>query len=370
MQTASENVSSIEQTDTIFNQLNSFEHEQVVFCNDKATGLKSIIAIHSTTLGPALGGTRFYNYQNEADAITDVLRLSRGMTYKNAISGINLGGGKAVIIGDPKGLSNEFLWRRYGKFINSLNGKYYTAEDVGTSIEDMEYVSLETDFVAGKPDFLGGGGDPSPVTAYGVYLGMKAGAKEKFGSEMLAGKKILVEGVGHVGTYLVEHLSKEGANVFITDINENRLKEVSEKYGAKVVALDNAIDLDIDIYAPCALGASVNSDTIPRMKCAVIAGAANNQLKDEKVHSEMLAEKDILYAPDFLINAGGVINCYAEVSMGAYNRNYAFRLTESIFDRTLSIFKQAAESNISTYEAAFVLAQKRIDSIAKIRAVR
>lgn len=369
MHTATENTSTAQQNG-LFNQLDNFEHEQIVFCNDKATGLKSIIAIHNTTLGPALGGTRFYNYINEADAITDVLRLSRGMTYKNAISGINLGGGKAVIIGDPKKLSNEFLWRRYGKFINSLSGKYYTAEDVGTKTQDMEYVHLETEYVAGKPDYLGGGGDPSPVTAYGVYLGIKASAKEKYGSEVLTGKKILVEGIGHVGSYLVEYLSKENAIVYISDINEKSLKRVSKAYGAKVVPLESALDLDIDIYAPCALGASVNDESLKRLKCSIIAGSANNQLKDEKKHSIVLEEKDILYAPDFLINAGGVINCYAEVSMKTYNRDYALQLTESIYDRSLSIFKQAKKSKISTNEAAIVLAKQRIQSIAKIRAVR
>lgn len=370
MQTASENISLIEDEKNLFDQLESYEHEQVVFCNDKATGLKCIIAIHNTTLGPALGGTRFYNYQNESDAITDVLRLSRGMTYKNAISGINLGGGKAVIIGDPKKLSNEFLWRRYGKFINNLNGKYYTAEDVGTSIQDMEYVHLETEFVAGTPEFLGGGGDPSPFTAYGVYLGIKAGAKKKFGSDSLSGKKILVEGVGHVGSHLLEYLQKENAIIYISDVNEEKLKSASQKFGAEVVDLNNALDIDMDIYAPCAMGASINDNSIERLKCKVIAGAANNQLKDEKKHSKLLIEKDILYAPDFLINAGGVINCYAEVNMKPYNRDYAYRLTETIYDRAISIFEQAEKLNISTYEAAMLLAKKRIDAVAGIRAVR
>ncbi|MEX0811531.1 MAG: Glu/Leu/Phe/Val dehydrogenase [Chitinophagales bacterium] len=370
MQTASENLTSVQQTNGLFDQLNNYEHEQLVFCQDKATGLKCIIGIHNTTLGPALGGTRFYNYKNEADAITDVLRLSRGMTYKNAISGINLGGGKAVIIGDPAKLSNEFLWRRYGKFIDSLHGKYYTAEDVGTSIQDMEYVSQETEFVAGLPDFLGGGGDPSPVTAYGVYLGIKAGAKKKFGSDDLSKYKILVEGVGNVGSHLLSYLSKENAKIYICDVNTAKLKAAAEKYGAEVVALENALDLDIDIYAPCALGASINDESISRLKCGVIAGAANNQLKNEQVHAQMLVDKDILYAPDFLINAGGVINCYAEVNIKPYNRDYAYRLTESIYDKAMSIFEQAEKLKITTHEAAFLLAKKRIQSVAQLRAVR
>lgn len=370
MPTASENVSTANKTTGLFDQLEGYEHEQVVFCQDKKTGLKSIIALHNTVLGPALGGTRFYNYKNEADAIKDVLRLSRGMTYKNAISGINLGGGKAVIIGDPKKLSSEFLWRRYGKFINSLNGKYYTAEDVGTSIENMEYVHLETEYVAGKPAYLGGGGDPSPFTAYGVYLGMKAAVKKKTGRDSLQGHKILVEGIGHVGSELVKHLSKENAEVYITDINKERLKEIAAQYKCKIAEPDKALDLDIDIYAPCALGASLNNKNIERLNCMIVAGAANNQLENEDIHADMLKDRDILYAPDFLINAGGVINCYAEAQMSPYNKDYAINLTESIYDRTLALFNRAEDLDINTHEAAYHLAKERIDSIAAIRAVR
>lgn len=351
----------------VFGQIDTLGHEQIVFCQDKETGLKSIIAIHNTVLGPALGGTRFYNYKNEADALKDVLRLSRGMSYKNSISGIHLGGGKAVIIGDPAKLSSEAFWRRYGKFVNSLNGKYYTAEDVGTSTADMEYVSLETKFVAGKPDYLGGGGDPSPFTAYGVYLGIKASAKKAFGNDSLAGKKVLVEGVGHVGAHLVEHLVKDGAVVYVTDINTAKLNALANRLPVSVVPSNGtAYDLDIDIYAPCAMGATLNSQTIDRLRCHVVAGAANNQLEDEQVHGQMLIEKGIVYAPDFLINAGGVINCYMELD--GYNRERAMAGTERIYDRTLEIFAKAAAEGLTPHFAALKLAEERIAAIGKLKA--
>lgn len=350
----------------VFGQIEKMGHEQIVFCQDQETGLKAIIAIHNTTLGPALGGTRFWNYKSEADALRDVLRLSRGMSYKNSISGIHLGGGKAVIIGDPAKLSSEAFWRRYGKFVNSLNGKYYTAEDVGTSTADMEYVSLETKFVAGKPDYLGGGGDPSPFTAYGVYLGMKASAKKAWGNDSLNGKKILVEGIGHVGAHLVEHLVKENAQVYVCDINERRLNELANHLPVSIVPTGAAYDIDLDIYAPCALGATLNSQNIDRLKCQVVAGAANNQLEDEQLHGNMLLEKGIVYAPDFLINAGGVINCYME--LGGYNRDRAMVGTERIYDRTLEIFAKAEAEGLTPHFAALKLAEERIAAIGKLKA--
>ncbi len=350
---------------SIFNDLNVMGHEQVVFCSDNATGLKSIIAIHDTTLGPALGGTRMWNYASEQDALRDVLRLSRGMTYKAAISGINLGGGKAVIIADPYQDKTEALWRRYGKFIKSLNGKYYTAEDVGTSTKDMEFVAMETKFVTGVPEYMGGSGDPSPVTAYGTYLGIKACAKEVWGQDKLSGKKIMVQGVGHVGEYLVEHLVKEDAVVLISDINEDRLKYMSDAYKVKVVGKDSVYDQDVDIYAPCALGATLNSETIDRLKCSIVAGAANNQLQDETVHGEMIKDKGILYAPDFLINAGGVINVYMELE--GYNRERAYGTADKIYDRTLEIIARSKDEGITTHEAALKVAEKRIRDIAKIK---
>ena len=340
-------------------------HEQIVFCNDNDTGLKAIIAIHNTVLGPSMGGTRMWAYKNEMEALNDVLRLSRGMTYKSAVAGLNLGGGKAVIIGDSKTQKNETLMRRFGKFVNSLSGKYITAEDVGINTKDMEYIKMETDFVSGLPENMGGSGDPSPVTAYGVYLSMKASAKEKWGNDSLSGKKVVVQGIGHVGESLVKHLVKEGAKVFINDINAERLKEISKETGAEVIAADKLYDFDMDIYAPCALGATVNTDTLSRLKCSIICGAANNQLADENVHGKMVIEKGILYAPDFVVNAGGIINVYYELE--GYNRERSLAHAEKIYDTTLNIFKIAKEQNIPTFMAANRIAEKRIADIGKMK---
>lgn len=352
----------------IFQTMKEMKHEQVDFCHDEETGLKAIIAVHNTVLGPALGGTRVWDYKNEADAIKDVLRLSRGMTYKSAISGIHLGGGKAVIISDPRVPKNEAFWRRYGKFVNSLQGKYITAEDVGTSTREMEFVAAETSFVAGKPAYMGGSGDPSPVTAHGVYLGMKAAVKRWTGSDSLEGKRILVQGAGHVGQYLITQLVKESAYVMVADINENNLATVTNTFKVEVVNPNDVYSVDMDIYSPCALGATLNTNTISELKCAVIAGAANNQLEDEEIHGKMISEKGILYAPDFLINAGGVINCYTEVA--GIDRSMSKDLTAKIYDKTLEIFDTAAKENISTHKAALLLAESRIKDIARLKSIR
>jgi leucine dehydrogenase len=338
----------------VLSQMVKMDHEQVLFCNDRATGLRAIIAVHNTNCGPALGGTRMWNYTNETEALTDVLRLSRGMTYKNAISGLNLGGGKAVILGDSRKDKSEALFRRFGQFVDSLNGKYITAEDVGISPEDMVWVSQETNYVAGLP---GKSGDPSPVTAYGVYMGMKACAKAQFGSDSLNGIKVSVQGVGHVGEYLIKHLTEEGAKVFITDIHEPTLKKVSEKYGAEVVGLDEIYDLDVDVYAPCALGATVNDDTLSRLKCSIIAGAANNQLQNEEIHGKAVMEKGIIYAPDFMLNAGGVINCFAEVDN--LSAEWAMKKAAEIYDTTALIINRSKEENIPTYAIANKMAEER-----------
>ncbi|MBX2961479.1 MAG: Glu/Leu/Phe/Val dehydrogenase [Cyclobacteriaceae bacterium] len=344
-------------------------HEQVVFCYDEFTGLKSIIAIHNTTLGPALGGTRMWNYTNEQEALTDVLRLSRGMTFKASISGLNLGGGKAVIIGDAKTLKTEAFMRRFGKFVNSLNGKYITAEDVNMKTADMEFIRMETQHVTGLPESMGGGGDPSPVTAYGTFVGMKAAAKKVFGSDNLAGKKVAVQGVGQVGMNLVEYLVKEKSSVFITDISEEKVKTLAQKFGVKAVAQDEVYDLDVDIYAPCALGATLNDNTIPRLRCSIVAGAANNQLKDEVKHGYMLIDRGITYAPDFLINAGGLINVYNEY-LGNYNRARVFEQTENIYTTCLNIFNYSESEKINTQEAAIKLAEKRIEAVGRVRIPR
>ncbi len=346
----------------IVQRMSKYNHEQLLFCNDNATGLKAIIAVHDTTLGPALGGTRMWNYTNEIEALNDVLRLSRGMTYKNSISGLNLGGGKAVIIGDSRTQKSEALFRRFGKFVQSLGGKYITAEDVGISPQDMNWVNMETENVVGLP---GKSGDPSPVTAYGVYMGMKAAAKVQFGSDSLAGKKVAVQGVGHVGEYLVEYLSKEGADIYICDIHDATLKSVSSKYGAKVVSLDEIYTIDMDIYAPCALGATVNDETLAKLKCSIIAGAANNQLKDESIHGEVVKDKGIIYVPDFMLNAGGVINCYAEVK--GYPSEWAMKKSEEIYNTSLNIINRSVSDNVPTYKIANKMAEERISSIGMVK---
>lgn len=359
-------VKNIEDTKFIDNpviaQMSKFNHEQLLFCNDNETGLKAIIAVHNTVLGPALGGTRMWMYNNELEALNDVLRLSRGMTYKNAISGLNLGGGKAVIIGDSKTMKSEALFRRFGKFVNSLGGKYITAEDVGISPNEMVWVNMETEHVAGLP---GKSGDPSPVTAQGVYMGMKACAKEQYGSDSLSGKKIMVQGVGHVGEYLVNSLTKEGAKVYISDINEVALRHVSNTYGATVIATDDVYDLDMDIYAPCALGATVNDETLKKLKCSIIAGAANNQLANENVHGVEVMKKGIIYAPDFTLNAGGVINCYSEVK--GLSSEWALSKANEIYDTISTIVKRSLKENIPTYTIANKMAEERIESIGKVK---
>ncbi len=349
----------------VIGQMLQYNHEQIVFCNDNDTGLKAIIAIHNTILGPSLGGTRMWNYSNEMEALNDVLRLSRGMTYKSSVAGLNLGGGKAVIIGDAKKLKSEALLRRFGKFVNSLGGKYITAEDVAMSSRDMEIIRMETEFVSGLPENMGGSGDPSPVTAYGVYVSMKASAKETWGNDSLNGKKVLVQGIGNVGMHLVEHLSKEGAKVYINDINEERLKMVADKFKAEIVPANTMFDLDIDIYAPCALGATVNDETLSRLKCVIICGAANNQLAEEKRHGEIVREKGILYAPDFVVNAGGIINVYYELE--GYVRERAMKHAEGIYNTTWNVIQTAKAENIPTYAAANRLAEKRIEQIGKVK---
>ena len=348
----------------ITGRMSQFDHEQVVFCQDKATGLKSIIAIHDTTLGPAVGGTRMWAYASEADALTDVLRLSRGMTYKSALAGLNIGGGKAVIIGDARTQKNEALLRRFGKFVDTLGGQYITAEDVGMSTRDMEYIKMSTDHVVGLPDYMDGGGDPSPVTAYGVYMAMKAAVKHQTGSESLAGKKVVVQGIGHVGEYLVQHLVKENALVTVADIYEDRVREVVNKYGVKACDTKDVYTQDMDIYSPCALGATINDDTLKLLKCSIICGAANNQLADETVHGIEVMNKGILYAPDYLVNAGGIINCYWEII--GYSQEAALSQSELIYNTMEKCLIKSDAEKIPTYLAANKMAEERIAAIANI----
>jgi leucine dehydrogenase len=351
--------SELHKIDPVFGQLSFDNHEQIVFCNDKDTGLKAIIGIHNTVLGPALGGTRMWKYTNEWEALNDVLRLSRGMTFKSAITGLNLGGGKAVIIGDSKVDKTPEMIAKFGQYVGSLSGRYITAEDVGTTTQDMDLIRLQTPHVTGVSIEKGGSGNPSPVTAYGVYMGMKAAAKYKFGSDVLDGKKVLVQGIGHVGETLVDYLTAEGAKVLISDINEARLLEIGNKYGAKIYTGDDLYGADVDIYAPCALGATINDDTVYKIKAKVIAGAANNQLANENIHGAILQERGILYAPDFLINAGGIINVYAEIV--GYDMAESMRRTENIYNTTLEIFDFADVNKMTTHQAALTIAQNRID---------
>lgn len=353
---------------SVFEAVEALGHEQIMYCNDPETGLKAIIGVHNTVLGPSLGGLRFWNYASEADALTDVLRLSRGMTFKSALAGLNLGGGKAVILGDPSKIKNEVLLRRFGKFVDNLGGKYITAEDVGVDVRDMTHIHAETDHVTGLPKAMGGSGDPSPVTAYGVYLSLKAAQKFLTGSEKLEGKKIVVEGVGKVGGYLVERLREDKAEVFIYDISSARVEEVAEATGAKPIAKDDVMTADCDIYAPCALGATLNPDSIPKLKCSIVCGGANNQLLDEQRDGLALQERGILYAPDFMVNAGGIIN--VSVELEGYNQERALEKAEGIYDTTLRVLKTAQEDNITTHEAALNEALNRIQSIGRIRRFR
>lgn len=355
---------TVAQNAEIFTSISANNHELVLFCNDNATGLKAIIAVHNTTLGPALGGLRMWNYTSNEAAIFDVLRLSRGMTYKSAVAGLNLGGGKAVIIGDSRTQKNEALLRRFGKFVNNLAGKYITAEDVGIGVQDIEYVRMETKHVAGIPVEIGGSGDPSPVTAYGTYLGIKASMKKLTGSDSLNKRRIVVQGVGSVGRYLVEHLIKEGAEVFVYDIYAEQMQS-SLNLGAKAISAEEVYSISADVYAPCALGATLNPETIPQLNCAIVAGAANNQLLDENRDALALQARGILYAPDFVVNAGGIINVYNELE--SYNQNRALKMAEKIYDTTLNIFKLSESQAITTNQAAIALAEKRIKDVGNNR---
>ena len=350
----------------VLSQLSALNHEELLFCNDRETGLKAIIAVHNTVLGPSLGGTRMWNYANEMEAITDVLRLSRGMTYKSAISGLNLGGGKAIIIGDSRKDKSEALFRKFGRFVNDLGGKYITAEDVGINTRDIEYMAMETEYVSGKPPHLGGGGDPSPFTAYGVYMGMKAACKKAYGSDSLKGKTVVVQGCGNVGRYLIDLIAKEDAIIKISDIHEDSIKRVTDQHPkVQVISVDEVYSTPMDIYAPCALGATVNDKTLELLGCQVIAGAANNQLANEQKHGQILVDRGIYYAPDFLINAGGIINCYSEVI--GYNQQMVQDQTENIYNTTLDIFEKSAKENIPTYLAASKMAEARIEAGGRLK---
>jgi leucine dehydrogenase len=350
-----------------FKMMEKYGHEQVVFCSNVGSGLKAIIAIHDTTLGPALGGARMWNYHSIDQAMKDVLRLSRGMTYKAAVAGLNLGGGKAVIIGDSATQKNELLFRTFGKFIDGLGGRYITAEDVGTDVRDMEYVRMETKYVTGISKALGGSGDPAPVTAYGVYVGMKACAGEKWGNDSLRGRKIAVQGAGRVARYLCEHLYSEGAELYITDINESKVKRILETIKAHIVKPEEIYDLPVDIFSPNALGAIINDFTIPIIKAEIIAGAANNQLEDEDKHGQMLLDKNILFAPDYVINAGGLINVANERE--GYRQDRAMKQAEGIYDIVKRVVQISIDQKIPTHTASNKIAEERLEKIGRIKKI-
>ncbi|GLS84673.1 Leu/Phe/Val dehydrogenase [Paraferrimonas haliotis] len=335
---------------TVFNHVSFDDHEQVVFCQDPATGLRAIIAVHDTTLGPAVGGCRMWNYQSDDEAINDVLRLSRGMTYKNALAGLDFGGGKSVIIADPRTKDREALFRAFGRAVDKLGGSYYSAEDVGVTTKDIMNAYKETPFMAGLE---GKSGDPSPFTAFGTYQGIRAAVEHRLGKTNLEGLTISVQGVGHVGYYLCKHLHEAGAKLIVTDINQESLARVEKEFGAIVVAPEDIYHQEVDVYAPCALGATINDTTIPKLKAKVIAGCANNQLAERR-HDDVLKSLDILYAPDYVINAGGIINVFFERD---YDADKSKAKVAEIYTTLCKIFEQSKLQDRPTGEVADEMAR-------------
>lgn len=347
----------------VFDELGG-EYEEVAFFHDPPTGLRAIIAIHSTTLGPALGGTRFYPFGSDEDALRDVLRLARGMTYKAAAAGLDLGGGKAVIIGDPQRIKSEELLRAYGRFIDTLQGRYITAEDVGTTGDDMDMVRRETRSVVGVSPAMGGSGDPSPVTAWGVYQGLIACAEEVWRDSSLAGRRVAVQGVGKVGYWLVKHLRDAGAEIVVSDVDVDAVARAVREFEVETADPGKIHAVECDIFAPCALGGIIRDDTLPELKCRVVAGSANNQLEREE-HGEALQQMGVLYAPDYVINAGGLINVADELR--GYDRDRAMAKVEGIYRTLREVFLVARERRVSTATAADAVAQARIDRIGRLR---
>jgi leucine dehydrogenase len=349
----------------LFQQMADMGHERILFCSSPEVGLHAIIAVHSTVLGPGLGGVRMHPYKSLDEALTDVLRLSRGMTYKAAAAGLNLGGGKAVILGDPKKDKSEVLFRCFGRYVDSLGGLYITAEDVGTDVTDMENIYTETPWVTGVSPAHGGSGDPGPVTAFGVLQGMKAAAAWQFGDPSLAGRSVAIQGLGSVGTNLAHYLKEEGAKTFGADVDAERIARARDEAGVEIVPPNEILGIDCDIVAPCAMGAVLNEKTIASLRCKVVAGASNNQLADEKRDGMALHDRGILYAPDFLINAGGLINVYHELT--GYNRERAMRAARGIYANMNRVFEIAKTESIPTSQAADRMAEERIETMKRIR---
>ncbi|MDR2166271.1 MAG: leucine dehydrogenase [Clostridiales bacterium] len=354
-----------------FGYMERYGFEQLCFFQDKSTGLKAITAIHNTVLGPALGGSRFWVYEDEEAAVEDALRLARGMTYKSALAGLALGGGKSVIIGDPKVLrkdpiKREAFWRAFGRYLEGLGGRYITAEDVGTTTQDMVYIHMETNHVVGLP---GRSGDPSPYTARGVFKSILACCRHVYGDRSVEGKVIAVQGVGNVGYHLCKLLHEDGAKLIIADVNQANLDRAVEEFGAEVVAPDDIYSVECDIYAPCALGSTINDSTIPLLKSKIVCGGANNQLHKPAIHGKALQERGIIYAPDYLANAGGVINVSYERAEFGYNEEAALRDIDGIYYRMRDILKISDESGRLTYEVADRLAEDRLEAVRTIKSI-
>ena len=341
----------------LFDTMSAMGHEQLVLAHDASSGYRGIIAIHDTTLGPALGGTRFWNYASDEEAITDALRLARGMTYKNAVAGLNLGGGKSVIIGDNRTPNREMLFRAHGRFVDSLGGRYVTAEDVGTGTLDMDFVHMETNYVSG---LINASGDPSPVTARGVFRAMQGTAKFRWGSDDLSGKTIAIQGCGNVGWNLARELNAVGAKLIVADIDAERVKRVVAETGARAVAVSEILDQDADILAPCALGGGLNDETIPKLRVELVVGAANNQLLEDR-HGDMLEHRGVTYAPDYVVNAGGVINVYSELA--GWDRTRSLRKADEIYQTILGVFEIARADGVTSHVAADRLAERRIQAV-------
>ena len=343
----------------LFDRLAEMGHEEVVVASDPSCGYRGIIAVHSTALGPALGGTRFWNYESDEAAITDALRLSRGMTYKNAVAGLDLGGGKSVILGDNRTKNREDIFRAHGRFVESLGGRYITAEDVGTGTADMDFVHMETEHVAGLKEKSG---DPSPVTAHGVFRAIQASAKQRWGSDDLTGKVVTIQGCGNVGRYLAKELHEAGAKLIVSDIDSERTARVASETGATIVHGDDIYAAKADIFAPCALGGIINDETLPMLKVEVIAGGANNQLLEPR-HGDKLEEMGMQYAPDYVANAGGVINVFGEVA--GWDADRALKKADDIYETILTVFEIAKTEGIPSYVAADRLAERRLKSAGK-----
>ena len=349
---------------SVFDSMQRYQYEQIIHLYDHATGLKGITVIHNTTLGPALGGTRIWNYASEEEALTDCLRLARGMTFKSAAAGLNLGGGKTVLIGDASKLKSEAYFRALGRYVQSLNGRYITAEDVNTSTKDMGYVAMETDHVVGLE---GKSGNPSPVTALGVFNGVKAGLFKKFGDADIEKYSFAVQGAGQTGYYLIGYLLEAGAKkIYFTELNPAHIERMKREHPEVVfVQPDEIYGQEVDVFSPCALGGSLNGDTIPRIKAPVIAGSANNALLDEEVHGKMIMDRGIIYCPDFVINAGGIINVYHEIK--GYNRERALADAARIYDRLLDIFDIAEREHVPTQQAAKMFGEQRIEAVHQLQ---